>query len=138
MKRKSMLKAALAGFILLALAAAASAQTVYKIPFTFQAGGKKYPAGDYQVVPKDGGQLSLRKLPDGAEALVPFLERMAQPVPPVAEPHLVFDVVGNFEPSYTEYVTDYVLAELWLPGTEGYLVKAMKGAHQHKIITGRT
>jgi hypothetical protein len=137
MRRKSTFTIMIAGFAILALAAAASAQTVYKIPFTFKAGGKSYPAGDYQVVPKDGGQLSLRKLPDGAEAFVPFTERLAQPAPPIAEPQLVFDVVGNFEPSYTEYVTDYVLAELWLPGAEGYLVKAMKGAHQHKVITGQ-
>ena len=34
----------------------------------------------------------------------------------------MFDEVGNFEPSYTEYFTVYVLAEVWLSGQDGYLI----------------
>ena len=56
--------------------------------------------------------------------------------PPLAEPQLVFDMVGNFAPSYTEYVTDYVLAEVWLPGGDGFQVHTMKGAHKTKILKG--
>jgi hypothetical protein len=136
--RRSLIKGAvIVGLVLLACGTAVSATTAFKIPFTFQAGGKKHPAGNYEVIPLGNAQLSLRRIPDGAEVLVPFTQRLAQPVPPVVEPQLVFDMVGNFEPSYTEYVTDYVLAELWMPGEEGYLVKAMKGAHQHKTIAGQ-
>ena len=40
--------------------------------------------------------------------------RLPQPNSPLEEPQLIFDVVGNFEPSYTEYVTDFLLAEVWL------------------------
>jgi hypothetical protein len=36
-------------------------------------------------------------------------------------------MVGNFEPSYTEYVTDYVLTEVWLDGESGFLIKTFKG-----------
>jgi hypothetical protein len=127
------------GMLVLALFAgsvAAYAQGVFKIPFKFEAGGKKYPAGDYVVAPKGEGQLALRPAAGGAEALVNVLNRIDQPTPPVAEIRLVFNMVGNFEPSYSEYVTDYVLAELWLPGEKGYLTHVLKGAHQTKAIKG--
>ena len=62
--------------------------------------------------------------------------KLAQPKPPIEEPQLVFDMVGNFEPSYTEYVTDYVLAEVWLPGQDGLQVHTLKGAHQNQTVKG--
>ena len=112
------------------------AQGTFKIPFKFQAGGKKFPAGDYWIAQKGEGQVALRKEPGGGEVLVPFIQRLPQPETPLAEPQLVFDVVGNFEPSYTEYMTDYLLAELWLPGEEGFLIHTTKGAHQNKTVKG--
>jgi hypothetical protein len=114
------------------------AQGVFKIPFKFDAAGKKFAAGEYRVVPKGDGQLALRKEPGGEEIAIPFTLRLEQPNPPLEEPQLVFDMVGNFEPSYTEYVTDYLLAEVWLPGEKGYLVHTTKGAHQEKTIKGQT
>jgi len=122
----------------LALGAAnAFAQGTFKIPFTFQAGGKSFPAGVYHVAQKDDNQLTLRQETTGKEFQVPFTKRLAQASPPLAEPQLVFDVVGNFVPSYTEYVTDYVLAEVWLDGADGYLVHSLKGAHKTEIIKGQ-
>lgn len=115
----------------------AFAQGVFEIPFKFQAGGKKFPAGSYWLAPKGEGQIALRKEPGGEEVLIPFKERLPQPSPSLPEPQLVFDVVGNFEPSYTEYVTDYLLAEVWLPGEEGFLVHTTKGAHQNQTIKGQ-
>ncbi len=114
----------------------AFAQGTFKIPFKFQAGGKKFPAGDYWVAQKGEGQIALRKEPGGEEVLIPFTERLPQPSPPLAEAQIVFDVVGNFEPSYTEYLTDYMLAEVWLPREEGFLIHTTKGAHQNKIVKG--
>ncbi len=136
MKRLACLAIAVFAFALIAGNTAAYAQGVFKIPFKFQAAGKKLPAGDYWVAPKGEGQIALRKEPGGEEVLIPFTERLAQPEAPVDEPRLVFDMVGNFEPSYTEYVTDYLLAELWLPGEKGYLIHVTKGGHQEKIIKG--
>jgi hypothetical protein len=49
----------------------------------------------------------------------------------------VFDVVGNFAPSYTEYVTDYVLAEAWVQGKDGFLIHTLKGAHKTQVIKGQ-
>jgi len=125
------------GFALIAGGTLAMAQGTFKIPFKFDAGGKKFPAGEYWIGPKDEKQLAIRPIAGGEDVLVPFTERLAQPQPAVEEPRLVFDMVGNFEPSYTEYVTDYVLAELWLPGQDGFLVKLMKGAHQHQTVKGQ-
>ena len=136
MKRLVLLAIAAVALFLIAGSTVSYAQGVFKIPFKFQAAGQKLPAGDYWVAPKGEGQIALRKEPGGEELLIPFEERLAQPETPVEEPQLVFDVVGNFEPSYTEYVTDYLLAELWLPGENGYLIHITKGAHQNKIIKG--
>ena len=113
------------------------AQGTFKIPFTFQAGGKSLPAGMYRASQKDDTQLTLRQEATGKEFQVPFTKRLAQPNPPLSEPQLAFDVVGNFAPSYTEYVTDYVLAEVWLDSADGFLVHTLKGAHKTQIIKGQ-
>jgi len=134
MKRWVLLAIAAVAFFLIAGSALAYAQGTFKIPFKFQAGGKKFPAGDYWVAQKGEGQIALRKEPGGEEVLIPVKERLPQPSPPLAEAQIVFDVVGNFEPSYTEYLTDYLLAEVWLPGADGFLVHTTKGAHQNQII----
>jgi len=122
--------------VLLAGATQAFAQGSFKIPFTFQAGGTSLPKGEYAVVPKDDSHITLRQESTGKEFQVPFTKRLPQPSPALAEPKIVFDVVGNFAPSYTEYVTDYVLAEVWLQGKDGFLIHSMKGAHTTQTIKG--
>lgn len=120
--------------ILAAAAMPAVAQNTFKIPFTFQAGGASIPKGEYSVLQKDDSHVTLKQESTGKEFQVPFTKRLPQPNPPLSEPQLVFDVVGNFAPSYTEYVTDYVLAEVWPAGKDGFLVHSMKGAHSTQII----
>ncbi|MGB8951412.1 MAG: hypothetical protein WCC06_01910 [Candidatus Aminicenantales bacterium] len=115
----------------------ANAQATFKISFKFEAGGKKFPAGEYRVARKDDSQITLRLESTGKEAEVPFTQKLAQPNPPIEEPQLVFDAVGNFEPSYTEYFTVYLLAEVWLPGEDGLLIHTTKGAHQNQIVKGQ-
>jgi hypothetical protein len=137
MKRSAMMAIAAFTFVFIAGSAVTYAQGSFKIPFKFQAGGKKLPAGDYWVAQKGEGQIAIRKEPGGEEVLIPFTQRLAQPQPPLEEPQLVFDAVGNFEPSYTEYVTEYILAEVWLLGEDGYVVHTTKGAHQNKVIKGQ-
>ena len=137
MKRLAFWAVAATALVLIAGANQAFAQGTFKIPFPFQAGGTKLPKGEYSVAQRDDSHILLRQEATGKEFQVPFTKRLAQPSPPLAEPQLVIDVVGNFAPSYTEYVTDYVLAEVWLPGTEGFLVHAMKGAHKSQIIKGQ-
>jgi hypothetical protein len=124
-------------FALIAGGAVTYAQGTFKIPFKFEAGGKKFPPGEYWVAQKGDGQISLRQESKAEEVPIPFIQKLAQPKPAIEEPQLVFDMVGNFEPSYTEYVTDYLLAEVWLPGEGGFLVFTTKGAHQHQTIQGQ-
>lgn len=71
-----------------------------------------------------------RQQATGKEFQIPFTKRLAKPAPPLADPQLGIDVVGNFATSYTEYV----LAEVWLPGAEGYLVCEMKDAHKSETL----
>jgi len=136
MKRLAVWAVAATAVILVAGSTQAFAQGTFKVPYPFQAAGVKLPKGEYRVAQKDDSHITLRQEATGKEFQVPFIKRLAQPTPPLAEPQLVIDVVGNFAPSYTEYVTDYVLAEVWLPGGEGFLVHAMKGAHASQTIKG--
>ena len=123
--------------VVLGAGSLAHAQATFKISFKFEAGGKKFPAGEYRVARKDDSQITLRLESTGKEAEVPFTQKLAQPNPPVEEPQLVFDAVGNFEPSYTEYFTVYLLAEVWLPSEDGLLIHTTKGAHQNQIVKGQ-
>ena len=116
----------------------AYAQMTVKIPFKFEAGGKPFPAGEYWIGQDARGSITLRQGPKGTEVSVPFIKKLPQPKPPLEQPQLVFDMVGNFEPSYTEYVTDYVLSEVWFQGADGFLVMATQGAHQQKTIKGQS
>ena len=136
MKRLAVWAVAAMALLIVAGGRQAFAQGTFKIPYPFEAGGAKLPKGDYTAVQKDDSHLTLRQESTGKEFQVPFTKRLAQPSPPLAEPQLVFDVVGNFAPSYTEYVTDYVLAEVWLQGADGFLVHTLKGAHKTQVIKG--
>ena len=136
MKRLFFLAVVALAFALNAGGTVAFAQGTFKIPFKFEAGGKKFPPGEYRVDQKEDGPITLRQESTGKEFPVPVIQRLAQPSPPLQVPQLVFDMVGNFEPSYTEYVTDYVLAEVWLPGQDGLQVHTLKGAHQNQTVKG--
>jgi hypothetical protein len=116
--------------------ASALAQTSFQIPFPFQAGGKKLPAGAYTFSKTAEGELVVRQDATGKESPAAVIERISQPAPPIAGPRLVFDEVGDFAPSYTEYITVYVLSEVWLPGEDGYRVHVTKGAHKTKEVKG--
>jgi hypothetical protein len=137
MKRLAIWAVAAAALALLAGPTAAFAQGTFKIPFAFQAGGQKFPSGQYWVAQKDEGKITLRQEATSKEFQVAFTKRLPPPSAPLAQPQLVFDVVGNFAPSYTEYVTDYVLAEVWLPGADGFLIHALKGAHKTQALQGQ-
>ena len=136
MKRQATATGVALAMLLVAGFASASAPADFKVPFPLQAGGKKLGAGDYAVVKTAEGGLALRQASTGKETPIAVIERIAQPVPPVVEPRLVFDEVGDFAPSYTEYITVYVLSEVWLPGEDGYRVHVTKGAHTTKIVNG--
>jgi hypothetical protein len=91
----------------------AYSQATFKIPFKFKIEGKSYPPGNYWVAQKEEGKITLRKETGNEEVLIPVIEKLAQPDTPIEGPQIIFDMVGNFEPSYTEYITEYVMAEVW-------------------------
>jgi hypothetical protein len=136
MKRLAVLPVLTLAFALVAGVSLTYAQATFKVPFSFEAGGKKFTQGEYSVAQKGDGEITLRQESTGKEVQIPVLRKLGQPKPPVAEPRLVFDAVGNFEPSYTEYFTVYILAEVWLPGQEGFEVHVTKGAHQTQVVKG--
>jgi hypothetical protein len=123
-------------FALVAAAAPVHAQATFKIPFKFESGAKKLPAGDYVVTKTGDAQLTFRQVSTGKETVLAFTETLKPGVPPAAEPRIVLDETGAFEPSYTEYFTIYVVAEVWLSAQEGYLVHITRGAHKEKVVTG--
>ena len=136
MRRLAVLPIVIAALALAAAAPPAQAQATFKVPFTFESGGKKFPAGDYVVTKTGEGQITVQQVSLGKETVLPFSQELTPAEPPGAEPRLVFDEVGTFEPSYTEYFTVYVLAEVWLSGKDGYLIHTTKGAHKNQVVKG--
>ena len=138
MRRLGLLPIVIAAVALAAAATPAHAQAAFKVPFKFESSGKSFPAGSYLVSRTGDGQVTFQQVSTGKESVLPFSQKLTPSEPPAAEPRLVFDEVGNFEPSYTEYFTVYVLAEVWLSGQEGYLIHATKGAHKSQVVKGET
>jgi hypothetical protein len=136
MKRLIILAALALSFNLFLGSSVAYSQATFKIPFKFEAEGKSFPPGNYWIAQNEDGKITLRRETGGEEVLIPFIERLAQPDPPIEEPQLIFDMVGNFEPSYTEYVTDYLLAEVWLTEKDGFLVLTTERAEYNKCVKG--
>ena len=143
MKRLAVLTIAVAAIVLTGSPQTAWAQASFKIPFNFESGTKKFPAGEFTVSATADGQVAFKQAGTEKETPLPVLERLKQPegaagaaTPPGPGPVLVFHEVGNFEPSYTEYFTVYILAEVWLPGQDGFLLRRTKGAHKDKLVKG--
>lgn len=109
---------------------------LFKIPFDFRAAGKKIKAGEYWFGINQAGKLLLRQVATGKELELQILEKLSPPEQPPAEPRLVFDEVGDFAPSYTEYFTVYVLSEIWLTGQGGFLIHVTKSQHKEKTVSG--
>jgi hypothetical protein len=111
-------------------------QAAFKIPFKFEVGDKSYRAGNYIISQKEEGKIALKGEAGGEEVLIPIIKKLEQPEPPITEPQLIFDMVANFEPSYTEYVTEYLLAEVWLTEKDGFLLLAGERSEYKKSIKG--
>lgn len=123
-------------FVLVLGCGVAHSQATFKIPFKFKAESQSYPPGNYLAAQEEEGKITLRREGGEEDVVIPVIEKLPQPEQPAGEPQLVFDMVGNFEPSYTEYITEYVLAEVWLTGEEGYLVLSMERSEYQKSVSG--
>ena len=136
MKRLIILAALVLVFKLFLGSGLAHSQATFKIPFKFEAEGKSFPPGNYLISQKEEGKIALREESGGEEILIPIIKKLEQPDPPIEEPQLIFDMVANFEPSYTEYVTEYLLAEAWLTEKDGFLVLSAERSEYNKSVKG--
>ena len=92
-----------------------------KIDFPFTVGTKMFPAGTYTFIKEDPSD-AFRVTGEKTEAVAPILTRIASMMPTLDA--VVFDVVGD----------KYILAEIWIPGDDGYVVATTKIKHEHKIV----
>jgi hypothetical protein len=136
MKRFIILAMIVLAFELFLGAGIAYSQVTFEIPFKFEVGDKSYTAGHYMVTQKEEGKITMWGEAKSEEIVIPFLKKLEQPETPISDPQLIFDMVANFEPSYTEYVTEYVLAEVWLSGNDGFLVLDGERSEYTKAVKG--
>lgn len=136
MKRQIIVASLVLAFTLCLGTSVAYSQATFKIPFKFEVEGKSFPPGDYWIGQEEEGKITIWRQIGDEKVLIPFAKKLTLPETPIEEPQLIFDMVANFEPSYTEYVTDYLLAEVWLSGNEGYLLITTERSEYTKIVKG--
>ena len=95
-------------------------------PFSFRVGEKVLAAGEYVFTPDALEEaIQVRHLAKGGGgAEVVLVTRLAAEVHNMGKGHVVFDRIGN----------TYTLSEVWIPGSEGFLVNATKEKHMHRVI----
>lgn len=99
-----------------------------KIDFSFNAGGKTLPAGEYEFRKDDATQtFRIQGMGRTGDTVNIITELSGEVRMNPSFAGLVFDVVGD----------KYVLAEIWIPGLDGYLVQVTKGHHTHKVVQVR-
>ena len=106
----------------------------FQIPFTFRAGSLDLPRGHYIVERIDDQHIKLLQTETGQEFELPIVPGIDGSASQNTQPRLVFDVVGDSKPSYTEYMTRYVLADAWLRGLGRVALHITKGAHGTRAI----
>ena len=126
--RRSTITAGLAAILLVPGAYAPSAYAQQsrtlrvKVPFAFTAHGTACPAGEYSFKHQNGA-INLTDSSGKVQILMPVLTSIARSND--ADDHLLaFDKVGG----------DRILSEVWLPGTQGALVQATPGEHEHDLV----
>ncbi len=95
-------------------------------PFSFVAGAKTLPAGEYTLqFSTDEKEVIVRNAKTNETILLPVLTRLGQRS--VKEVEAVFDVAGN----------EHYLAELHVPGIDGFAFNAAPGKHTHVGVKGK-
>ncbi len=123
--------AAVVVLILLTMSVSALAQgskdvIIAQVPFAFIVNGKTLPAGTYQFkTTSNFGQIDVTGIDHKAAAIAMVTTRIS----PRSETEslVVFDVAGN----------DHYLAEVYIPGMDGFQVPCAPGKHTHTIVKGR-
>lgn len=116
-----------AGSLLLTLvlvAGFAFAQPAQKVsvPFKFTIGDSHLPAGTYSFVAlAAAGRLEVRDVNQKVVSQIPVITRLAKTGKSSSAARLVFDTVAD----------ERFLSEVWIAGTDGYLVRATGEKHEH-------
>ena len=128
MRKSSLVVSAIVLFAFALCASLAYADAlVAKVQFPFKAGGIEYPAGTYRIE-TIATMESLKILHEETtkSGIVPFLTRLSEREG--EKGMLVFDKVGD----------QCYLSEIYIPGIDGFEVKAAAGKHTHvKVIAGK-
>lgn len=97
------------------------------IPFDFTVGSKELPAGQYDIAREAlNNAISVRSTKGGVSSDAIVLARLWADIHTTPQDsHLVFDQVGD----------KYILSELWIPGSNGFLLNITKEKHTFKAIT---
>ena len=100
------------------------------VDFGFVAHGETMPAGNYVLrLSPDMTKFTLTQTDTPAPTSDISLEtktRLASMAPPPGEAHVVFEKDGD----------TYVLAEIWLPDEDGWLVYPTTGQHARRTVKG--
>ena len=125
MKKKTLLTVGF--FALLAIAAVYGQNAVLRaqIDFPFMVDGKTLPAGTYDFARDNTA--SVFRVTDGGKqlAMAQVLTRLtAEMHTSPADGHIVFDKIGDA----------YTLAEIWIPGQDGYVLAVTKAKHEHRVV----
>jgi hypothetical protein len=126
MKRKSLFSPVLV-FTLVVGAMVAQAQqgVVVRIPFAFTVASNELPAGKYRIRPNgNSGGLTIRNVDTNEGVNVPALTRISSR--DEKTPQLVFDKAAD---------KNY-LAEVYIPGMDGYHLQGAPGKHSHTKVGG--
>lgn len=137
MKQITIVAIGMLALISATFAGGSTSPAFFEMPFKFKVAARSFAAGEYHVHVNEEGRIVFHELATGRETAFPVSGKLDPPAEPAEEFRLVFNIVGNFEPSYTEYITEYVLTEAWLGGENGLLIRAFKGTYESHIVTGR-
>jgi hypothetical protein len=89
--------------------------------FAFSLGRTVYQPGKYELRP-NSDESNFQILPaKGAASFAAVVTRLEKPEPASSEAKVVFDKVGDA----------YFLSEIWIPGSDGYLMHVTKEKHTH-------
>jgi len=120
MRRGILVFAVVALLPLLGLAQISASGVVANIEFGFHAAGKMLPGGTYEYkLDAATDTLKVTNTKTRETFMVPVITSISRKVPPDGE--IVFDKVGS----------DYYLAEVFVPGQDGVLLKGASGKHTH-------
>lgn len=94
-----------------------------KIPFEFVAGGKTFPAGNYDFSASNN-LIHVKNHDTGAKVAVKFLTRIAADKTASGKGRIAFDVREG----------KHFVEVIWPEGGDGYLMGTVKGEHSHDIV----